>query len=81
MDARRLIKHGRYDATAIFLDMPLCDVPRRYNVTIVVGDRLSEYPLALVKTQRVMTQHAVPEIRTHLTFLARAHFLKSGGKL
>jgi hypothetical protein len=50
-------------------------------VTIVVGDRLSEYPLALVNTQRVMTQHAVPEIRTHLTFLARAHFLKSGGKL
>jgi hypothetical protein len=62
-------------------NLPLCEVPRRYNVTIVVGDRLSEYPLALVNTQRVMTQHAVPEIRTHLTFLARAHFLKSGGKL
>jgi hypothetical protein len=61
--------------------MPLCDVPHRYNVTIAVGDRLSEYRLELVNTQRVITQRAVPEIRTYLTFSARAHFLKSGGKL
>jgi hypothetical protein len=42
--------------------MPLCDVPHWYNVTVAVGDRLSEYPLALVNTQRVMSQRAVPEI-------------------
>jgi len=61
-DARQPIRYGRNDATAIFLDMPLCNVPHRYNVTIAVGDRLSEYPLALVNTQRVMSQRAVPEI-------------------
>src|SRR5277367_4111840 len=53
-DTRQPIGHGRHDAAAVLLYVPLRDVSYGHDPSITIDDRLSEQALAFENTQAVV---------------------------